>query len=81
MRKQSLIHLHHLTIELRSWLAESHDIDGQFDPYDAEGVSPYEIHRRKAAHEEAVQSCMDGVVAVIEEAETRGQSVDGIADH
>ncbi len=76
MRKQALIHLHSLSIELRSWVAERHDIDGEFHAYDAAGISPYEIHRRKRVHREAVQSCMAGVTAVIEDREPVSQSAD-----
>lgn len=75
MRKQELIHLHALTIELRSWLEEHHGIDGEFDAYDEGAVSRHAIHRRKGTHKEAVRLAMDGVVSVIERAEDSGRAV------
>lgn len=80
MRKKALIHLHSLSIELRSWLSEQHDIEGEFDSYDAAGISPYEIHRRKRVHREAVQSCMNGVTAVIEDKEPSSRSIDELPE-
>lgn len=80
MRKQALIHLHSLSIELRSWLSEHHDIDGAFDTYDEEGVSPYEVHRRKRVHREAVRSCFDGVTTVIEDQEPPSRSIDELQE-
>jgi len=66
MRKQELIHLHGLSHELRSWVTARHTVDGEFEAYDAHGVKPSEIHRRKQAHHRAVQREITGVVAVIE---------------
>ena len=56
-------------MELRAWVSANHTIDDEFDAYEAHGVSPTEIHRRKEAHRLAVQRAMAGVEAIVRAAD------------
>jgi hypothetical protein len=58
MRKQELVYLHGLLIQLRDYYEQETDETVPTPGYDACAVSPSAIHRSKAAQEEAVQTLL-----------------------
>lgn len=62
MRKNEYVHLHALFVELRRHLQETGEVpDDAFAAYEAYGVGPMAIHRRKDDHHEALQLLLEGV--------------------
>lgn len=62
MKKQSLIHVHALLIQVRGELRESGSVPtGAFDNYEQLGVLHTSIHLRKDAHTEAIWLLLDGI--------------------
>lgn len=62
MKKQSLIHVHALLVQVRQELDESGSLPtGAFDEYEQFGVKHTSIHRGKDAHTEAVWLLLDGI--------------------
>jgi hypothetical protein len=67
MRKQSLIHVHTLLIQVHQELQESGDVPaGAFDEYEQFGVWHTSVHRGKDAHIEAIWLLFDGIDETIE---------------
>lgn len=66
MRKEEYFHLHALFVELRQFLQETGDVpDDAFAAYEAYGVGPMAIHRRKDDHHQALRLLTEGVLATI----------------
>lgn len=64
MRKQELVHLHGLFVEIRRYLAAQDEIQiptDAFDAYDESGIGPTAIAERKHAHQAAVDQLLDGL--------------------
>ena len=62
MRKQELIHIHMLTVEIRSFISERETIPNDaFEEYDQNGVPPTALHYNKTAHKESMQLLLDGI--------------------
>lgn len=68
MRKQELIHLHGLLMELHGVVAEDLQVD--LDRYEQLAVRPTSIHKSKGDHREAVLTLSDELAASIEERST-----------
>lgn len=67
MRKQELIHLHGLTVELRRHLEEHSELPVEsYIVDDADGPGPMAIHRRKGVHKAAVRRSLGDIVAALE---------------
>lgn len=67
MRKQEIVHLHGLFLEIRRFLVDHEEVvlpDGAFDRYDALEIAPSAINRRKGAHEVAVEQLLEGLEEV-----------------
>lgn len=55
MRKQELVQLHALCMQVREYVERRYDLpDGAFERYDRTDVPPVAIYRKKEAHEEAL---------------------------
>lgn len=79
MRKDEYLHLHALFVELRRYLQEIGEVpDDAFAAYEAYGVDPVAIHRRKEAHHEALQLLLDGMGTTLE-AQQEGATDSGVA--
>lgn len=67
MRKKEYIYLHALLEEVCQHVAETDQCsDDAFAEYEAQDVSASGIHRRKAAHHEAISLLADGIVTAVE---------------
>lgn len=66
MRKQELVHLHGLTVELRRYLEERSELPVESFVAEEGGAGPMAIHRRKEAHEVAVRRALTDIVGAIE---------------
>ncbi|MCW8172229.1 metal-binding protein [Natrialba swarupiae] len=56
MRKQELIHLHMLAVEIHGFISESETIPtNTLEEYDQNGVPPTAVHYSKTAHKESLQ--------------------------
>lgn len=67
MRKQELIHLHALCVELRRYFEDHHDLSSDpFQSYEEFGVSPLAVHHRKQFHEEALFRLLIGLATFID---------------
>lgn len=68
MRKQSLIHLHALCLQVRLELEATEAIQpSTFTAYDSYGVGPAEIHRKKDKHHKALAHLLDGIEVAIQQ--------------
>ena len=66
MRKQELIHLHALLLEIRHELTAKREVTaGAFDAYESHDVQPVAMHESKATHNEAVRHLLDGIESSI----------------
>ncbi|WP_458187803.1 UPF0058 family protein [Haladaptatus sp. NG-WS-4] len=54
MKKQELIHLHGLLVEVRNQYEVRNDQTADCEEYEATGVRPTSIHRSKTDHRDAV---------------------------
>lgn len=62
MRKQELIHIHGLLVEVRRYFDDRDEIPADaFDAYDTYGVTPTALHRHKDAHKEAIEHLLEGI--------------------
>lgn len=62
MRKQELVHLHMLAVEIRGFISERETIPPDaFEAYDRNGVPPSAVHYNKPAHKESMQLLLDGI--------------------
>lgn len=62
MRKQELVHLHALGVQLRREVADRRSPPpSTYAAYEDLRVEPTSIHRRKDAHREAILALFDGV--------------------
>ncbi|MFP8958434.1 UPF0058 family protein [Natrialbaceae archaeon A-CW3] len=67
MRKQELIHLHALAMEIRKYLVVHETIPtGSFEHYEHYGVSPTSIHYSKTRHKESLQLLLEGLLAALD---------------
>lgn len=63
MRKQELVHLHALAVELCTYVsALEQETTAEFDEYETSGATPLAIHSNKQVHKEAVQLLFVGAV-------------------
>ncbi|MCU4972827.1 UPF0058 family protein [Halobacteria archaeon AArc-m2/3/4] len=82
MRKQALIHMHALAVELRAAVSSSRrntPTPDAFVEYDDGEVTPATVYHQKDAHKAAVQLLLEGTVETIRidtesESESRAQS-------
>lgn len=66
MRKQELIHLHTLLVQIRTTLTADYEPPADaFAAYDHHGVHPRAIYARKEAHEEAITHLTTGIDRVL----------------
>lgn len=66
MKKSEYIYLHALCAELRRQLRESGEVPADaFDAYEAHGIYPQALHRRKTDHHEALEHLLDGLLTTI----------------
>ncbi|MFP9192678.1 UPF0058 family protein [Natronosalvus vescus] len=69
MRKQELIHLHALTLEIRAYIVAHETIPADpFEQYDRYGVSPTSIHYSKTRHKESLQLLLEGLHRALDRA-------------
>lgn len=61
MKKQELIHLHGLLVEVRDQYERRNDGRLELSDYEDTGVHPTSIHHSKTAHMEAVFELADGL--------------------
>ncbi|WP_226481528.1 UPF0058 family protein [Natrinema amylolyticum] len=63
MREQELINLHALLFEVRVYLEREEGVSSErFEDYDAQPVRLAHIHRRKEAHERAIELLLAAIV-------------------
>lgn len=67
MRKQGLIHIHGLLSETAEYLEEEHDLDIDYDRYDAMDVQPTSIHKSKDDHKRAIYTLSDAITDAIDD--------------
>ena len=53
MKKEELVHLHLLLAQLKKYYEEN-GVDGAFAKYNELGISPFQVHRSKEEHKQAV---------------------------
>ncbi|MDI6886693.1 MAG: UPF0058 family protein [archaeon] len=53
MKKEELIHLHMLLAQLKKYCMEN-CLDCDFSKYDDLGISPFQVHRSKEEHKQAI---------------------------
>ncbi len=53
MKKEELVHLHLLLAQLKKYYEEN-DVDCDFTKYNELGISPFQVHRSKEEHKQAV---------------------------
>jgi hypothetical protein len=53
MKKEELVHLHLLLAQLKKY-CEENDVDCDFTRYNELGISPFQVHRSKEEHKQAV---------------------------
>jgi len=53
VKKEELIHLHMLLARLKKYCEES-ELDCDFTKYNELGISPFQVHRSKGEHKQAV---------------------------
>jgi hypothetical protein len=53
MRKEELIHLHMLLAQLKKYCLVN-GLDCDFSRYNDLGISPFQVHRSKKEHEQAI---------------------------
>ena len=53
MKKEELVHLHLLLAQLKKY-CEQNDVDCDFAKYYELGISPFQVHRSKEEHKQAV---------------------------
>ncbi|QLK25726.1 UPF0058 family protein [Natrinema zhouii] len=67
MREQELINLHALLFEVRASLEREDGVpSSSFEDYDAQPVRPAHIHRRKEAHERAIDLLLNDIVDCVQ---------------
>jgi len=66
MRKQELVQLHALCSQVRRYAENRYDLpEGAFDGYDRMDVPPVAIHRKKEAHEEALDRLLSDLESAL----------------
>ncbi|MFP8953421.1 UPF0058 family protein [Natrialbaceae archaeon A-arb3/5] len=66
MRKQELVHLHALAVEIRDYVSDRESVPPDaFAEYDRNGSKPTSLHRRKTTHKECLLLLLDGILAAI----------------
>jgi len=53
MKKEELVHLHLLLAQLKKY-CEQNDVGCDFAKYNELGISPFQVHRSKEEHKQAV---------------------------
>ncbi|MCW3129392.1 metal-binding protein [Methanophagales archaeon] len=53
MKKEELVHLHLLLAQLKKY-CEENGVDYDFAKYNELGISPFQVHRSKEEHKQAV---------------------------
>lgn len=53
MKKEELVHLHMLLAQLKKY-CEEHGLDCDFSKYAELGISPFQVHRSKDEHKQAI---------------------------
>lgn len=72
MKKQSLIHVHALLVQIRNDLHGSgEDSEHAFDEYDQFDVSPTSVHKGKDYHLKAIRLLLDGIREILDTHEER----------
>lgn len=67
MRKQELIHLHGLLVEVATFCMDEDDIAIELDEYQSLGTHPTSIHLSKTDHKHAVFALINGITAAVQE--------------
>ena len=67
MKKQELIHVHHLLSEVSNQIETWEDEEIDLEDYYAMNIRPTSIHRSKTDHKAAVYELADAIVEEIEE--------------
>ncbi|WP_306053461.1 UPF0058 family protein [Natronococcus wangiae] len=66
MKKQSLVYMHGLLVQIRNELRDCGDVPADaYGEYDERNVSPMSVHRRKGAHGEAIGLLGEGILRTI----------------
>ncbi|WP_158057089.1 UPF0058 family protein [Halorussus halophilus] len=79
MRKVELIYLHALFAQLYEHVARRRDLQSDaFEEYETSAVGPYQVQRRKADHEAAVQLLSKGLGASLLEVERSSESAESV---
>lgn len=76
MRKQELVHLHGLLVEIRQQFTEQDDIQipaYAFEAYDEYGVGPTAIAERKDTHQAAIDHLFDGLQTTLSAQQSTGE--------
>lgn len=76
MRKQELVHLHGLLVEIRRHFVEQDEIQipaDAFEAYDEYGVGPTAIPERKDAHKAAVHHLLEGLETTVPTQQPAGE--------
>jgi hypothetical protein len=53
MKKEELVHLHMLLAQFKKY-CEENGLKGDFSRYNALGISPFQVHRSKDEHKQAI---------------------------
>jgi hypothetical protein len=53
MKKEELVHLHMLLAQMKKF-CEQHGLDCDFSKYQELGISPFQVHRSKDEHKQAI---------------------------
>lgn len=65
MKKQELIHLHGLLVEVAEYCATMNDSHLNLERYHTLGTRPMSIHQSKTQHKDAVFALTEGITAMI----------------
>jgi hypothetical protein len=64
MKKEELVHLHLLLAQLKKYFEEN-GFDSDFDRYKRLDISPFQVHRSKGEHKQAIFTLGDELVSII----------------
>jgi hypothetical protein len=76
MRKQELVHLHGVLVEVTQTLVEEGAVSAEiWSEYETLGITPNSIHAQKSDHEEAVRLLATRLGAAVEQPKADGAPV------
>lgn len=64
MKKEELVHLHMLLAQFKKF-CEGNGMNGDFSKYDRLDISPFQVHRSKEEHKQAILVLGTELVAVM----------------